>query len=226
MLVSHSHKLIFFANRKCGSTSVKRAMEQTEDISWDHTIEYNHCGLQRAERKFKRWGWDFDAYTKVTTIRNPWSRVKSFYTFGKYGNGNIWQALYKDFPEFNDFVFALPAFVQNTLWYPLPVTKRVGDTDMKFSMSIDAFGTNAAGEMAMDHVVPMENLQGRFEDLMRSVGVTLKVGHHHKTKDFAAKFKKDYDEPSDYRLMYNDKSAEIVVEIFSADIKLGNYTFE
>lgn len=226
MLISHSHKLIFFANRKCGSTSVKRAMDQTGGISWDNTIDYNHCGLQRAERKFGRWGWDFDAYTKVTTIRNPWSRVKSFYTFGKYGNGNIWQAQYKKYPEFNDFVFALPAFVQNTLWYPLPETKRVGDTEMKFSMSIDAFGTNAAGEMAMDYVVPMEDLKEQFEALMRSLGVTLKVGHYHKSEDFAAKFKKSYEEPNDYRLMYSEKSANIVSEIFSADIELGNYRFE
>jgi len=175
---------------------------------------------------FSTWDWDFSSYKKVTTIRNPWSRVKSFYTFGKYGNGNVWEAHYKKFPEFSEFVLALPAFLKDERWYLLPKTRFAGDTEMRYSISIDAFGSNSAGEMAMDHIVPMEHLQDQFPELMRSLGVTLQVGHHHKSKDFAAKFNKPYDDPDDYRLMYSEKSVDIVAEIFSADIELGNYTFE
>ncbi|RXK81555.1 hypothetical protein EST62_12080 [Chlorobaculum sp. 24CR] len=86
MRISHSHKFIFLATPRTGSTTTRNVLDKYSDISSilisDITKEfpfYHHISALELKRIFECRGWDWDSYEKFCFVRNPYDRVVSLY---------------------------------------------------------------------------------------------------------------------------------------------------
>lgn len=86
MIISHSHKFIFFSNPKTGSESLRRLLGPycEEDIKpWRDRSAlhpfYPHMPPSEAQAIFAQRGWDFESYQRITCVRHPFARLVSLY---------------------------------------------------------------------------------------------------------------------------------------------------
>lgn len=87
MRISHRYRFVFFANPKTGSSTVRQFLDPFSDVRparnyRERTPEnpfYPHMPPVEAREWFRRFGWDFDGYTKFVFVRNPWDRLVSLY---------------------------------------------------------------------------------------------------------------------------------------------------
>ena len=92
MRLSHKFKLLFLSNPKCGSSSIRKLFDnciQPIDPSYiksarrGKTMFYNHINASDLKKLFKENNWLWEDYLKITTIRNPFSKMVSLYYFNK-----------------------------------------------------------------------------------------------------------------------------------------------
>jgi len=86
MIISHRHKLIFFSAPKTGSETIREHLLPISDhpvLDWithrSQTEFYPHMPPVQARALFQQKGFDFDAYRRVTCIRDPFERLVSLY---------------------------------------------------------------------------------------------------------------------------------------------------
>jgi len=88
--ISHRYKFIFFSFPKCGSESVRMAINPLSDIRGKNALRAglgtdgqprypDHMRPVEVRNLFARNGWPFDEYFSFVTVRNPWSRLVSLY---------------------------------------------------------------------------------------------------------------------------------------------------
>jgi hypothetical protein len=69
-MINHKHKFIFIHIPKCGGLSVSTALE------W---VGLRHHTMEFYMKNYA--DYDLDEYYKFTFVRNPWSRVVSWYFY-------------------------------------------------------------------------------------------------------------------------------------------------
>lgn len=86
MIICHSRKFIFFSNPKTGSETLRAMLDPWSEVpivAWNQRLPerpfYPHMSPVEAEWAFDSLGWDFSAYTRITTVRNPYPRLVSLY---------------------------------------------------------------------------------------------------------------------------------------------------
>ncbi|MEL7213493.1 MAG: sulfotransferase family 2 domain-containing protein [Pseudomonadota bacterium] len=86
MIISHTHRFIFFSNPKTGSESLRALLAplNEEPIGpWrDRTTQhpfYAHMSPAEAQISFAAKRWPFEAYRRITCVRNPYPRLVSLY---------------------------------------------------------------------------------------------------------------------------------------------------
>ncbi|GAA5315041.1 MAG: hypothetical protein AseanaTS_02450 [Candidatus Pelagadaptatus aseana] len=146
----------------------------------------------------------YQDYLKVGFVRNPWSRLVSAFNYLSSGGApkrdGKWVDMVNGFSDFNDFV---------EHWLsPENIYKQ-----MLFVPQLD-FLTNSTGAIGVDYLGRFETIESDFDEISKK----LKIKSNLPRNNVGTKV--------DYRILFSDKSAEKVAEIYRQDISAFGYKFD
>lgn len=190
-------KFIFLHNRKCGGSSVERALWDYADnkfICKDYTNPLaDHQPIGVLKEYFQRLNWEWDTFFKFTTIRNPWDRCVSEYFWCKKRKH---KSLLED--SFELFITERAAIGSKKKCHIRPITE--------FAY-ID-------GKLAVDEVIRMEDIIYGLPKVLEKFSIQINaIPHVNKTIH------------EHYRGYYNKYTQKLVSDRFASDVELGKYTF-
>ncbi|MCF8069993.1 MAG: sulfotransferase family protein [Desulfobacterales bacterium] len=230
MRFSHKYKFIFFANPKSGSTTVRQLLNPYSDIS---TLAKNevtpenpfhaHMRPEEAKIEFEKKGWDYDAYFKFTTVRNPWARLVSLYemiytpTVRRKDRSVATKLKHKfDYltrPTFKKWLFKVKpnGFGAGDKRRPRAMWRIHG------SYSILAFIKDKDDNILVDEVVKLEELSSRLPLVFEKINLP--------DREKLLITKKNTGNYRSYVEYYDDESIEYVLQNYKYDIDEFNYHF-
>ena len=141
MRISHKYKFIYLATPKACSSSIRKALNRYSCISSKSNFPpYAHHGkLEWVKNDFKKNKWDWNSYYKFTSVRNPWDRMVSLWTYGKKIN-----AIPGHFETFQSWILS--------------------DHDwLNIHWGYDGYYREINGDIAVDYVIKSESLQSDFK---------------------------------------------------------------
>ncbi|MGR8935812.1 MAG: sulfotransferase family 2 domain-containing protein [Gammaproteobacteria bacterium] len=212
MRISHRHQFIFFSNPKTGSSTVRQLLNPYADVMpvrnfqclTDANPFYPHMRPEETRPLFRRFGWDFEGYTKFAFVRNPWARLVSLY-----------EHIHRDADEKIPFT--------NWLFTVMPYDRGGGGEDWERwrrygAYSIEHFIKDSSGNILVDKVLRLEDIDRALIPYLSTLGLAmnnmLPIGH----KNRGAK--------SDYRDYYNAETREHVADLYRYDIVNFGYGFD
>ena len=218
MLISHSHRFLFFHVAKTAGLSVREAL-------WPYTEEPTKFRIRRPPRlkggqPNPFYGiWEalliharardaqkelpaevFDEYFKFAFVRNPWDWQVSMYHFILSEPTHLKHSLVDSFGNFERYL----RWVMET---PNPYAK--GAT--KFQKDVL---TGDDGKLLVDFVGRYENLAPDFAHICRRLNIRGHLPHINGSGH------------RDYRTYYTARTRQWVAEHFAEDIALFGYTFD
>jgi hypothetical protein len=151
--ISHRYRFVFFANPKTGSSTVRQLLDPYADIRSarnfrERTAEnpfYPHMRPEEARALFRRFGWDFDGYTKFVFVRNPWARLVSLYE-------HIHRWRRPAAPPFSKWVRSVRPYGEGGGGEEWERWRRYG------AYSIEYFIKDASGGVLVDKVIRLEDI--------------------------------------------------------------------
>lgn len=204
-MINHRHKIIFVHINKCAGQSIRRALPR--GTRGHHTIMH-YLALLESE------GRDPAEYFKFTFVRNPWSKVASFYHYHKRRKWDMFPWDERSAPEFNPFIQKL--FVENDGALAVEIFRgRSGESThhLRLRSSLD-WVSGPDGEVLVDFIGRVENLQADFDEVCDHAGLKRRKLPHANASAHAP-----------YWEYYDETSREIVAERFRRDIDYFGYTF-
>ncbi|WP_276679543.1 sulfotransferase family 2 domain-containing protein [Thalassolituus oleivorans] len=162
-----------------------------------------HTKLYMYERNRDK----FDRYFKFTFVRNPWDRLVSAFFYVKNFR-----------PESNDRKFFDKYIGQDSSFESFVM--RLQDEKFRalcmswehFTPQID-FVRNSKGEVALDFVGRLEDIEDDFERLCAILGKDMKLSV------------RNSGERSDYQSYYSAKMIDVAAMVYAEDIKIFGYVF-
>jgi len=218
MLISHSHRFIFFHVAKTAGLSVREALHPyTEEPThfkirrppkqkngqlnpfyavWEAALIHAKAGDAQRELPPAI----FDRYYKFAFVRNPWDWQVSMYHFILQEPTHVRYAWVKSLGTFERYL----AWVIET---PQPYAK--GATKLQKEVL-----TDGDGNLLVDFVGRYETLAQDFAQLCCKLNLVAQLPHVNKSAH------------RDYRAYYNERTQQMVADHFAADIELFGYTFD
>jgi hypothetical protein len=218
MLISHSHRFIFFHVAKTAGLSMRAVLEP-------YAEEPTHFKIKRPPRLkagqpnpfYQVWealllhakASDaqkelppaiFERYYKFAFVRNPWDWQVSMYHFILSEPAHVKHQSVKSLGSFE-------RYLQWVIDTPNPYPK--GATKLQKEVI-----TDADGKLLVDFVGRYETLAQDFAQICQALKITAQLPHVNKSTHH------------DYRAYYNTRTQQMVAEHFAADIELFGYTFE
>ncbi len=205
-MVSHKYNFIYTKITKTGSESVQNVLRSLDGSV--ENIDHYHILDEINE--------DTKNYFKFTFTRNPWARLVSqyYYTVSKDDKiDGIDRTMYRN-STFIDFIKSNKEFYLSSHWCSYsPTLEKIHTKKHPFVNQIDWI-TNQHGEIQVDFVGKLENLQEDFNIICDIIGVDhQQLPHKNATKH------KHYTE------YYDDETREIVAEKYAKDIEYFEYEF-
>jgi len=214
MRLSHKHKFVYISIHKTASSSVREMLDPYSDIKScapRKTICYHHIPAKKMKEFFDEEKWNWNEYFKFTTVRNPWDRKLSTFSYLKRkanefktkipnGGGNWFvQKVRKIDSECSNFKEYLKKYCE-------PNKKRNRQIDWVF----DNDGNNM-----LDFVAKVENLESDLKYAFKQIGLPEpKIIHNNKSDHIP------YTEAYDEQWMI-----DTVKERYIDDIKYFDYEF-
>lgn len=217
MRIDTKNKVIYFANPKTGSTSLRKLMDKYCDFSIikhleNHNMFHDHWSMNMYKVIFdsKLKITQLNDYFSFTTIRNPWNRIVSAFKYQKCDK--------------NGYPFYHPDYDKNTAgqYSFKEFVKKVDDKDYWCGVGIpnaNYFCFDKNGNQLVTKIYPIETLTKEMieSDIKNLHGIHYNVSeipHLNITKKV------------DYRLFYTDQwMIDTVKDVYKKDIELGNYQF-
>jgi len=218
MLISHTHRFIFFHVAKTGGLSVRDALQPYAEeptkfkikrppkvkagepnpfyTVWEAILV--HAKASDAQRELP--AAIFERYYKFAFVRNPWDWQVSMYHFILSEPTHIKYDLVNAFGSFERYL----DWVIET---PNPYAK--GAT--KFQKDLL---TAADGQLLVDFVGRYETLASDFMQICQTLQIAAQLPHINHTKH------------RDYRTYYTERTRQLVADHFATDIALFGYTFD
>ena len=96
MVISHKDKWIYLATPKCASSSLNKMLEKQKHTN--HNIDnsvgtINHMSYVECKQMLADEGVDIDDYFVFSFVRNPWSKIVSFYKWLRDGRCDYYDYL-------------------------------------------------------------------------------------------------------------------------------------
>jgi len=218
MLISYTHKFIFFHVAKVAGLSIREALkdyvQEPEKFKikrpakmingkpnpfyaiWDAFL--THIKAKDAKQELPEA--IYNDFYKFAFVRNPWDWQVSMYYFILKETGHVKYELVKSMSGFAEY---LEWVVETENPYAKGATKFQKDTI-----------TDDEGKIIVDFIGRYENLNHDFHYVCQSLNLEASLPIINKTIH------------RDYRSYYNPKTQKIVAEHFKADIELFGYTFD
>lgn len=222
MRIDSKNKIIYFANPKTGSTSLRKMMDKKNNRNlMNYLKENNKYGHHWNFKKYKlifdelsevnnKISVNLDEYFSFTTIRNPWRRIVSAYKYQKCDkNGTSWyhRASYDNTTagefSFSDFV-----------------KKIVHTHSTTHAPNAERFCFDKNNNQLVTKIYKIETLTSNKinNDIKKHLGIDYNL----EEIPVLNTTKKD-----DYKKYYTEQwMIDKVGEVYKKDIELGNYTFE
>jgi len=212
MRISRRYRLIAFSYPKAGSSSLRRFFDPYSDVRparnfASRTSEnpfYPHMRPEETRELFRAFGWDFDGYTKLVVIRNPWARLVSLYEHVRRSA--------PDLPEFGRWVYEIRPFgaggggPEDQRW------RRYG------AYSIEHFIKDASGGILVDRVLRLEDLDRELFPYLRAMGLSVSDRPlPRRNRQTTARRYQDY---------YTPETADYVGDVYRYDIVNFSYSFD
>lgn len=208
-MIFHKHNSIFIHIPKAGGTSIENLLWPDVDSRGPESLwmgfvkpnynKYQTGGLQHllAKQVREEVGAEvFEAYYKFTIVRNPWDKIISQFSYMQRR---------KDLREF----VGMKKSTSFEKYLDLIQKKE----HVQWKKQID-FITDDNGELLVNDVFKLENLNTEMPQLSSSLGIDTEVLPHHNKS-----VRKAYE---DY---YSIETKERVAEMYKEDIKYFNYQF-
>ena len=211
MLISLSHKFIFIRNYKTAGTSIYRLFAGYQPFYLRN--RYVRYILLKLRKNFPFYNLKYlmpvhaDAkqvsdqipaeiysnFFKFGFVRNPWAWQVSLYFFMLERKAHYQHKLVKKFKSFDEYI--------------------EGRVASNKKLQKDFFA-DANGNIAVDYIGKVENLQKDIRFICDRVGIAIKGAPHlNKSKH------------RDYRHYYSDYSAKLIADHYKEDIEHFNYRF-
>jgi len=209
MLISDSHEFIFLRVRKVASTSMKAILlplciptpegrfarlKSRARLEWDYHkyVRRAHDDILAAQRRMP--AEKFERYFKFAFVRNPWERLVSEYEFILKSPTHGRHARVKKLGNFKQFI-------------QMQIPRR------------DAYQLNMLcdrkGELLMDFVGKLENLQNDWQTVCDRIGIPVQVLP-----------RKKFIEREHFRKYYTDDSRQRVTRYWDREIELCDYSYD
>ena len=240
MRYSHKHKFILINNWKCGCSSICGMFDEYTElcgkVRWSQAgfpqrdkcvdeefgLTYNdvvHARASDIKKLFEKKGWNFNEYIKIISVRNPWDRMVSLYSYqikmgeikggGRGINSGGCFKHYPNNPDKETKIAAFPEFARRSIpkWQN-GIVNRWNTYEMIH---------DEAGAPLIDYVVRLENLE---EDL----GSIVKKHFPEFHIDYS--IKQNTSVHDHYSTYYDEEAKAIVADLLSYDIERWGYKFE
>ncbi len=202
MRVSHHYKLIFFANPKTGSSTVRKFLDPYSDTEVASQLrensQYPHLSAEDTKRRFTELGWDFDSYSRLVCVRNPWAKLVSLYCYRRRK-------------------FELPSFER---WLD---NVAAGDDALPQwpifgSESLATFIHDANGNLLVNRVLRTEDLDHELLPYLRSIGLPIPPDADLPRYNISGK-------GDSYQKHYSPASVALVRDLYRYEIDNFGYDF-
>jgi len=220
MLISHTHKFIFFHVAKVAGLSIRAALKDyTQEpekfkirrppqqlpngdpnplyTMWDAFL--THVPAKMAQKEL---GETYQAYYKFAFVRNPWDWQVSMYHFILKETGHVHHDLVKAMPDFETYL----DWVIET---PNPYARAKGATKFQKDMI-----TDKEGNLIIDFIGKFEHLNTEFQQVCQHLQIEAQLPLINKSNH---KHYQDY---------YTPSSRDKVADYFEPDITLLGYEYE
>lgn len=207
MRLSLKHKLIYLANPKTGSTSIRKLMDPISDheLLKKQNQYSDHYGVKDFLPIFQSNKWNWDEFYSFCTIRNPWDKYVSNYHFSK--------------PDCNFLHFYEEGYHPDSAltvsfreWLMHNFTHRGFP---KGCPPLEFFTSDFDGRCSVNEIIPIDkflqsNLRYKLEKVLGSNLIVPKLNTTSREH---------------YREYYDDETVELVASACSMDIEIGGYRF-
>jgi hypothetical protein len=217
MIISHSHRFIFFHVAKTGGMSIRKALQdycQEPDrfrINRPSKVKAGqpnpfyevwealllHATMRDAQKELP--GEIFNSYYKFAFVRNPWDWQVSMYHFILRDPTHV---KHEQVKQLGSFAAYLTWVIATDNPYPKGATKLQSRVL-----------TDAKGKLLADFVGRYETLEQDFAKICDRLGIAVELPHVNGSVH------------RDYRDYYDANTRQLVAEHFRADIELFQYTF-
>jgi len=212
MRISHKFQFIYFSIPKTGSESIRKFLDPISDQKIVQFPEidnnnpyYSHMRPCEIQSVFQSRDLNYNLYTRLATVRNPWARIASLYKMTQRNWGDQLRL------SFSEWIHTLDPTGNSTAhmpekWYAHGV------------MSMKHFLTDQKGQIMVDKVFRIEDqtdeLFEAFSLMTSGRFLNQKLFHMNKA-----------DQAYDWRSMYCQEAKKRVGDLYAEDIDLFKYMF-
>lgn len=213
MRISHRYKFIFFANPKTASSSIRQFLNPYTDIQpvanyLERNTEnpfYPHISPKEIKPLFQNRGWDFNSYNKFVFVRNPWARLVSLYEHIKRDHNEQL--------EFKKWLYTIQSNGKGGGGEDHHRWRKYG------AYSIENFIKDKAGNILVDKVIRMEDVQKELRPFLAAMGLP-------NVKDAPLNHSNKGKVKIPYTAYYDEADKAYVAKLYRYDIINYGYTFE
>lgn len=222
MIISHKYKYIFIRPFKTAGSSIEKylidyAFDSETDVKSLKKGEGPHITAQKIKNNMNPDDWD--SYLKISTERNPWDKIISWFFWDRYVTD---YKKNKQYYRSNIFLKEKNGVGNFHHWFNDKIKKlNVDENTIKNPLSYKYYFID--GISIVDHFILKENIINDLTLVLSKIGLDFKkdkfINYKEKT-GVRPKWSKDY------KLFYSDDMVKFVYELNEKIIELLNYEYK
>lgn len=216
MRISHSHKFIFLATPRTGSTTVRYILDRYSDIASVHITEitndfpfYHHISALELKSIFEDRGWNWNSYEKFCFVRNPFDRIVSLY------HHHLWMRNYIKVNSVRTFIRKLWVITTRSPCFRDYVNSI--DSKSRLPTSLKSFLCDREGNFLVNEILMFERLADELPKFLSRFDISITaedIPHLNASVDRL-----------DYRKYYDEESKNRVRELYKYEFERFGYSF-